>query len=852
MAVLKVTIASATEYDASSFISVDSKTNLVQSDMNRYDFDLNDTEAEKIFNSGKTHIIIRNFPIRPDYKVDLVLSKQKSAFTKDVEIKYYKDGKKTTYDRKNKDKYFGHIAGAQKSDVFLGYSSVGLIGYIQDDMGIMYDVSSDLTKLGSEQIPHNVAETTAGLMLDKMPVDQCGIDPYADFDPESFVVGEEKLMNEVQSKDELYEVKMAADANFEYYLMFCWFVNQGSYSNWEDWFFDMSEDDKQEAMDLCLDYIDNIMSASSRIYNREVALLLNVPYVTVFNDPIYDPYFNLFGETLGDKLGAMPTIWQGRQNEAQDRTLATLFSDVNRQPAKSTTLGIAQTGGYKGVLGNKNSGYSALGMRGNVNFPRVSFSTDVQVAAHEFGHNFSCPHTHFCGWPSMGASIIDSCVSESLAGDAYCISSTDRRTKQDGTIMSYCHFGGSIVYNFHPRLRDRIRSTALKAVDKSVYRITEPTVVLIRPLGEEVYFANGTTKIAFNAANVSKSKLYYSRNNGVDWIEIAEVNSDADTTYEWSIPAEVGDRYMVRIESSSDPSVFDQSVLPFEVTDFSVNPDYPQPGSKLGYLAEQRLSWVKQNVGSVNVKYSVDNGDSWKTIVSDKDINSFDYNFPNTAVENALFLVESVENPTVNMEIPFTLGMETVDFTKPQANDTVNISFKDFEVRYNRDFINDEEFDIYLVSGDDESSITNFANKVNLEDNNFIWEFKSDLQDGQAVQLEARVNGTVVGETGIFYLGKLTSVREFSEAFRISSITPNPAENSFNLTVSNGFGKLMNTTIRIIGTDGKVHRTIANKFMGSGASSPIKIDVSELSVGTYYVIIESDKYKDVQQLKVIR
>jgi len=62
----------------------------------------------------------------------------------------------------------------------------------------------------------------------------------------------------------------------------------------------------------------------------------------------------------------------------------------------------------------------------------------------------------------------------------------------------------------------------------------------------------------------------------------------------------------------------------------------------------------------------------------------------------------------------------------------------------------------------------------------------------------------------------------------------------------------MNTTIRIIGTDGKVHRTIANKFMGSGASSPIKIDVSELSVGTYYVIIESDKYKDVQQLKVIR
>ncbi|MER3328791.1 MAG: M12 family metallo-peptidase, partial [Candidatus Kapaibacterium sp.] len=424
----------------------------------------------------------------------------------------------------------------------------------------MYDVSSDLTRIGGDKVPHNVAETTIGQMNEKAS-SVCGMNEFSDFQPELLEFDNHKTHNEVQ-KNELYEVKIAADGNFELYIMFSAFVMNKSRNNWETWFEEMTPEQQDEALQRTIDYIENVMSAVSRVYTREAAVIITVNTVTIFNDPFQDPYFSLFGAGLQNKLQSMRNIWLSRPNDSKDRVLATLFSDNSRQPAGSSTLGIAYSGqNYSGTLCNTSQGYSALGMVGRVEFPRVAFSQDVQVAAHEFGHNFGCPHTHFCGWPLMGESIIDSCVSTNLADDAFCISNADRRTKQNGTIMSYCHFGGGIEFKFHPRMVDRIRKSAKDALKSCVILPKEPVVRLVRPIGQEVYFAGSNEKIAFNAANVGTSKLFYSRDKGENWVEIAEVNTEKDTVYTWTVPNEIGSEYMVRIEAANDPSVFDQSEL---------------------------------------------------------------------------------------------------------------------------------------------------------------------------------------------------------------------------------------------------------------------------------------------------
>ncbi len=846
--------AGAKDFDASEFVIKNKKNNVVQSDLNRYDFEVLDTKAKEIFNSGANHIVINNFSIRPDYSVNLVLSKHNSSFSKDISIKAFKDGKKVDYNYTKNSRYYGHIEGAERSDVYISYSSLGLVGFIQDDSGQMYDVSADLTKLGGEKVPHNVAETTIGQLNDKAS-QICGMDEFSDFQPELLEFDDHKTHNEIQ-KDELYEVKIAADGNFELYIMFCAYELNKSRNNWEMWFEDMTQEEKDNSLQRTIDYIENVMSAVSRIYTRETAIIITVNHVTIFNDPFEDPYFSLFEAGLQNKLSSMRNIWLARPNEAKDRVLATLFSDNSRQPSGSSTLGIAFSGqNYSGTLCNTNQGYSALGMIGRVEFPRVAFSQDVQVAAHEFGHNFGCPHTHFCGWPQMGESIIDSCVSASLASDAYCISSTDRRTKHNGTIMSYCHFGGGIDFRFHPRMVQRIRKSAKDALKSCVILPKEPVVRLVRPIGGEEYFAGSDEKIAFIAANVSTSKLFYSRDLGKNWIEISEVNTEDDTLYTWTIPAEIGTEYMVRIESATDPSVFDQSELPFDVTDFTILSEFPKPGDKLGYLSKQRLSWVRFNVGEVVVKLSTDNGESFAEI-GEGDINSLNnVDFPDVSTDKAILLVESKEFPNVNLTIPFILGMETVNFTSPMINDTLNSNLNEYTIKFNTNFIN-TEFEIYYRADQSGSwnQLTRFNNKVDLENNEFVWDFDASIVPGQFGELRAQVSGnnTSIGETGVFYFDGLSSVgKSYSNVFTIESITPNPAGSQFTLTINNSRNHLVRTNIRIVGTDGKLYQTIGDKYYGTG-KTPLEIDVSKLPIGTYYVMIETDKYKDVQQLKVVR
>lgn len=68
-----------------------------------------------------------------------------------------------------------------------------------------------------------------------------------------------------------------------------------------------------------------------------------------------------------------------------------------------------------------------------VNIP--TFSWNVEVVAHELGHNFGLPHTHSCTW-SNGTTIgpIDNCVS----AEGSC-SPGPTPPPGGGTIMSYCH-----------------------------------------------------------------------------------------------------------------------------------------------------------------------------------------------------------------------------------------------------------------------------------------------------------------------------------------------------------------------------------------------------------------------------
>jgi hypothetical protein len=77
-------------------------------------------------------------------------------------------------------------------------------------------------------------------------------------------------------------------------------------------------------------------------------------------------------------------------------------------------------------------------------YPTNSYSWDVNVVAHELGHNFGSPHTHCYSPP------IDRCYNEIGCSSGAVVA-------RQGTIMSYCHLVASTRLEFSPREIDRLR-----------------------------------------------------------------------------------------------------------------------------------------------------------------------------------------------------------------------------------------------------------------------------------------------------------------------------------------------------------------------------------------------------------
>lgn len=106
---------------------------------------------------------------------------------------------------------------------------------------------------------------------------------------------------------------------------------------------------------------------------------------------------------------------------------------------------------------------NAYGMSASLNTTVTNvptYSWNIEVIAHELGHNFGLPHTHSCNWPG-GA--IDNCGPLAGYTEGSCTPPTGSGA---GTIMSYCHLvsGRGIDFNLgfgtHPGAKLRAEVAA--------------------------------------------------------------------------------------------------------------------------------------------------------------------------------------------------------------------------------------------------------------------------------------------------------------------------------------------------------------------------------------------------------
>jgi hypothetical protein len=186
-------------------------------------------------------------------------------------------------------------------------------------------------------------------------------------------------------------------------------------------------------------YTLNLMAQVSAIYENDIKVQLQVPYV-LMNDVEPDGYSGASNST-STVLGEMRTKWNGTPSlQSVSRTAAHVFSTYPSGGAGRAYIDVL----CNNVPVNPNAyDYGVSLLEGN------GGSWERRLVAHEIGHNFSSPHSH-CYVPEL-----DQCNNT----ESGCYAGTLVQTT--GTIMSYCNVQLS---SFHQRERDeKIRPGAQAA-----------------------------------------------------------------------------------------------------------------------------------------------------------------------------------------------------------------------------------------------------------------------------------------------------------------------------------------------------------------------------------------------------
>lgn len=231
-------------------------------------------------------------------------------------------------------------------------------------------------------------------------------------------------------------VNVAIDSDYEYYARF-------------------------NNVDVAAWYAADLIGFSSLLYRNEVDTGLVIPYLRLFTTPA-DPWQQASATTC--MMFELGQHWHQHNSHVQ-RTITHLLSGKDLQGGIAW-IGVLCQANQQLNIGNECPGLPAVGpyfggygvstsLLGNFNPGNPQMMWDINVVAHEIGHNFSSPHTHCYGGIGGHPSPVDQCYVEQAQGfqcHAGATSLPGPAGQGAATVMSYCHLlpGGfsNVAFSF--------------------------------------------------------------------------------------------------------------------------------------------------------------------------------------------------------------------------------------------------------------------------------------------------------------------------------------------------------------------------------------------------------------------
>ena len=200
------------------------------------------------------------------------------------------------------------------------------------------------------------------------------------------------------------------------------------------------------------------------------------------------------------------------------------------------------------------------------------------------------------------------------------------------------------------------------------------SLALTSPNGGEQFYPGSQSNITWTSTNVTNVSLEYSTNQGSSWVLISGSEPAGPGFYTWTVPNTPSQQAWVRIGDASNPILRDTSNAVFAIGQeaqskyaggsfdghgFGINLSTaltvvnPNIRESLGDGAIYSINWLSNNLLSVNIEFSSNNGSSWNSVVTGSPANLETYLWTVPSVNTSLgrIRISDVTNPILYNDV---------------------------------------------------------------------------------------------------------------------------------------------------------------------------------------------------------
>jgi hypothetical protein len=179
-------------------------------------------------------------------------------------------------------------------------------------------------------------------------------------------------------------------------------------------------------------------------------------------------------------------------------------------------------------------------------------------------------------------------------------------------------------------------------------------VHVLVPNGGENWAIGETRDIQWESWGVSENvNIWLSRDGGSNWEQIATNIPVTDGKYSWNVSGPETSLALIKVESASNPSIFDTSDNVFTIS-LTISPWIrvvsPNGGENWAIGETRDIQWESWGVSeNVNIWLSRDGGSNWEQIATNIPVTDGKYSWNVSGPETSLALikVESASNPSI-------------------------------------------------------------------------------------------------------------------------------------------------------------------------------------------------------------